>query len=120
MLGIIYKCPENRSALTYWENEMPSRIDLGKKKYGGPFFEEIVEDVKTFWRIVTMLLATAGFYIPIYLVIMSTGDYMQYFKDGNSDNHSFWLRNAFYFGILIFIPLVEFVIICFQKLNISF
>ena len=105
------KCPENRSALTYWENEIPSRIDLGKKKYGGPFPEEIVEDVKTFWRIVAMLLATAGFHIPIFLVIMSTGDYMQYLKDANSDNHSFWFWNAFYFGILIFIPLVELVII---------
>ena len=105
------KYPENRSALTYWENEIPSRIDLGKKKYEGPFLEEIVEDVKTFWRIVAMVLATAGFHILIFLVILSTGDYMQYLKGANSDNHSFWLRNAFYFGILIFIPLVEFVII---------
>ena len=43
-----HKYPENRSALTYWEEEAPSRLDLGKDKYGGPFTEEEVEDVKTF------------------------------------------------------------------------
>uniref|UniRef100_A0A1X7SJY2 Uncharacterized protein n=1 Tax=Amphimedon queenslandica TaxID=400682 RepID=A0A1X7SJY2_AMPQE len=35
-----HKYPENRSALTYWEEEAPSRLDLGKNKYGGPFTEE--------------------------------------------------------------------------------
>ena len=42
-----HKYPENRSALTYWEEEAPSRLDLGKEKYGGHFTEEEVEDVKT-------------------------------------------------------------------------
>ena len=42
-----HKYPENCSALTYWEEEAPSRLDLGKDKYGGPFTEEEVEDVKT-------------------------------------------------------------------------
>uniref|UniRef100_A0A1X7VDS3 Uncharacterized protein n=1 Tax=Amphimedon queenslandica TaxID=400682 RepID=A0A1X7VDS3_AMPQE len=32
-----HKYPENRSALTYWEEEAPSRLNLGKDKYGGPF-----------------------------------------------------------------------------------
>ena len=32
-----HKYPERRSAFTYWENDIPSRIDLGKEKYGGPF-----------------------------------------------------------------------------------
>ena len=47
-----HKYPENRSALTYWEEETPSRLDLGKEKYGGPFTEEQVEDVKMFFRII--------------------------------------------------------------------
>ena len=42
-----HKYPENRSALTYWEEEAPSRLDLGKDKYGGPFIEEEVDNVKT-------------------------------------------------------------------------
>ena len=32
-----HKAPINRSALTYWEEDIPSRIDLGKSRYGGPF-----------------------------------------------------------------------------------
>ena len=52
-----HKYPENRSALTYWEEEAPSRIDLGKNKYGGPFTEEEVEDVKTSFRMLPFFIA---------------------------------------------------------------
>ena len=45
------KYPKNRSALTYWEESAPSQLDLGKDKYGGPFTEEEVEDVKTVLRL---------------------------------------------------------------------
>ena len=47
-----HKAPLNRSAFTYWEEDIPSRLDLGKSKYGGPFTIEQVEDVKTFFKIV--------------------------------------------------------------------
>ena len=30
-----HKAPLNRSALTYWEEDIPSRMDLGKSRYGG-------------------------------------------------------------------------------------
>ena len=50
-----HKYPENRSALTYWEEEAPSRLDLGKDKYGGPFTEEEVEDVKTVFRLLPLV-----------------------------------------------------------------
>ena len=51
-----HKYPENRSALTYWEEEAPSRLDLGKDKYGGPFTEEEVEDVKTVFRVLPLFI----------------------------------------------------------------
>uniref|UniRef100_A0A1X7TF99 Uncharacterized protein n=1 Tax=Amphimedon queenslandica TaxID=400682 RepID=A0A1X7TF99_AMPQE len=51
-----HKYPENRSALTYWEEEAPSRLDLGKDKYGGPFTEEEVEDVKTVFRMLPLFI----------------------------------------------------------------
>ena len=35
-----HKVPEHRSAFTYWEEDIPRRIDLGKNKYGGPFTNE--------------------------------------------------------------------------------
>ena len=50
------KFPRCRSAFTYHENDYPSRLDLGKEKYGGPFSEEQVEDVKTIVRLVILLL----------------------------------------------------------------
>uniref|UniRef100_A0A1X7TNP3 Uncharacterized protein n=1 Tax=Amphimedon queenslandica TaxID=400682 RepID=A0A1X7TNP3_AMPQE len=56
-----HKYPENRSALTYWEEEAPSRIDLGKNKYGGPFTIEEVEDVKTVCRMLPLFIAIIGY-----------------------------------------------------------
>ena len=52
------KYPHMRSAFTYWEDKPYSRIDLGKRKYGGPFTTEQVEDVKTFFRILAILLVS--------------------------------------------------------------
>ena len=42
------KCPRCRSAFTYCEDNLPSRVNFGKRKYGGPFTIEQVEDVKHF------------------------------------------------------------------------
>jgi peptide/histidine transporter 3/4 len=55
-----HKYPENRSALTYWEEENPSRLDLGKEKYGGPFTEEQVENVKTILNMLPLFIAVFG------------------------------------------------------------
>ena len=51
-----HKTPICRSAFTYCEDELPSRMDLGKNKYGGPFTTEQVEDVKAFLGIMALLL----------------------------------------------------------------
>ena len=58
-----HKVPEHRSAFTYWEEDIPRRIDLGKNKYGGPFTNEEVEDTKTFLRIIPLLLCLFGYQI---------------------------------------------------------
>ena len=58
-----HKVPEHRSAFTYWEEDIPQRIDLGKNKYGGPFTNEEVEDTKTFLRIVPLLLCLFGYHL---------------------------------------------------------
>ena len=55
--------PEHRSAFTYWEEDIPRRIDLGKNKYGGPFTNEEVEDTKTFLRILPLLLCLFGYHL---------------------------------------------------------
>ena len=53
------KYPRNRSALTYWEDTFPSRLDLGKDKYGGPFTEEGVENVKTFLMLIPLTFVSS-------------------------------------------------------------
>ena len=50
------KYPERRSALTYIDEEEPTRLDYGKQKFGGPFSEEEVEDVKTILRMLVFYL----------------------------------------------------------------
>ena len=55
------KYPKNRSALTYWEEDYPSRLELGKDKYGGPFTEEQVENVKTLQRLTPLLICIVGY-----------------------------------------------------------
>ena len=59
-----HKAPLNRSALTYWEEDVPSRMDLGKSRYGGPFTTEQVEDVKTFFKIIVIQ-------IPLFIISLS-------------------------------------------------
>ena len=56
--------PIHRSAFTYCEDELPSRLDLGKEKYGGPFTTEEVEKVKAFLGILRVLLMVG----PIFFV----------------------------------------------------
>ena len=58
-----HRHPENRSAFTYWENYTPSRIDLGKEKYGGPFTYEQVEDVKTMFQLLLLMLSLFGYHL---------------------------------------------------------
>ena len=58
-----HKVPQHRSAFTYWEEDIPRRIDLGKNKYGGPFTNEEVEDTKTVLRILPLLLCLFGYHL---------------------------------------------------------
>ena len=52
-----HKYPLQRSAFTYSDNYMPSRLDFAKERYGGPFTTEQVENVKTFLRILIVLFS---------------------------------------------------------------
>ena len=52
-----HKYPLQRSAFTYCDDERPTRLDFGKQRFGGPFTTEQVEDVKTFFRIMLVLLS---------------------------------------------------------------
>ena len=60
--AIKHKSPRQRSAFTYHEDELPSRMDLGKIKYGGPFTTEQVEDVKTLFRVILISFVGCAFF----------------------------------------------------------
>ena len=57
-----HKIPIRRSAFTYWEDDIPTGLDLGKSKYGGPFTTEQVENVKAFFGILYILLSLGPFF----------------------------------------------------------
>ena len=59
-----HKYPLRRSAFTYYDSQRPTRFDFAKERYGGPFTTEQVEDVKSFLRILVILLALG----PIFLL----------------------------------------------------
>ena len=52
-----HKVPIRRSTFTYCEDDIPTGLDLGKNKYGGPFTTEQVEDVKAFYGILKIVFS---------------------------------------------------------------
>ena len=52
-----------RSAFNYFSDDNTSKIDFAKEAYGGPFTTEQVEDVKTFLRMLTVLLVLGPVFI---------------------------------------------------------
>ena len=58
------KYPRRRSAFTFSDHFIPSRMDFAKKRFGGPFRSEEVEDVKTLFRILLILLTL----VPVHFL----------------------------------------------------
>ena len=67
-----HKYPLQRSAFTDCDDELPSRIDFAKERYGGPFTTEQTENVKTFFRILLVLLALG----PVFVLEVPTSFFM--------------------------------------------
>ena len=105
------KRPRQRSAFTYFEEGIPSRIDLAKTKYGGPQTHEQVENVKSFSRISVLMLVIGGISSgSIYGTVISRVNY--HFK--YPTDVSLTLQPLFLFlsilPIIIFVPFVELVL----------
>ena len=56
--------PLRRSAFTFCDKYVPSRLDFAKERFGGPFPTEKVENVKTFLRILFILFAIG----PVFML----------------------------------------------------
>ena len=76
--------PVRRSAFTYCEDELPSRLDLGKEKYGGPFTTEQIENVKVFLGLLRVLLSLG----PLFAVERSSIALLPVFSIHLSGNFS--------------------------------
>ena len=99
------KCPRLRSALTYIDEEHPSRLDFGKHKFGGPFTEEEVEDVKTIFRL--LQISALGYAVILFceLGISHIAIEKTNFKCGSS------LKNFTISAIcFVFIPVYRFIV----------
>ena len=110
--AIKHKQPRLRSAFTYCEDNIPSRIDFGKSKYGGPFTTEQVEDIKTLLRsIIFMLLISvvvcscldADGYLPLFI-------YDMFVSHLRECSYEFTTINFGQISVTVLVPLYELVI----------
>ena len=105
-----HKNPMNRSAFTY-SDDPPSRLDFGKNRYGGPFTTDEVEDVKSFWNVLAIILSST---------LLSNFDFgaIRFYQHDErnvslsiSESVSFYLSSEYL--ILLIIPAVQFLIVPF-------
>ena len=110
----------NRSSLTFWEDRMPNRIDLGKQRYGGPFLEEEVENVKLLGKLFLLFLLLGGIFLPYFnLANQGTVHGSEYKGSDSLDNYSSYLlwQGFVMIGVAL-IPILELVVNpCFPKLE---
>ena len=111
-----HKAPVYRSAFTYWEENIPSRMDLGKSKYGGPFTTEQVEDVKTVLRLLAISLPLCFLFFTLKLPI-STPMYTKAFPDFNLclTNVIFFFSYNRYWCAILAIPAYEYAVYPFIR-----
>ena len=110
------KYPLNRSAFTYWEENEPSRINLGKARYGGPFLDKDVESIKTFFRLLPMVFVITMINFP-YQVLGRLSSEKLSFKQC-------LLSGTYFIGnsvIIIGVPIYRFIIrpYCFSSHRLS-
>ena len=92
-----HKYPRQRSAFTYCDDEEPSRIDFTKERYGGPFTTEQVEDVKTFFRILVVLLALG----PAFVLEVPTSFFMFIVFGIHTGDHPYILNQTCSAGFIL-------------------
>ena len=78
-----HKQPVQRSAFTYCERDIPTRVDLGKSKYGGPFTTEEVEDVKTSLRILLVVTCAVASETGLILLVVIPASPQLHFYNPN-------------------------------------
>ena len=104
---------ELSAIIYYWEEDYPSRLDLSKEKYGGPFSVEQVEDVKTVLRLIPLLISIVGlfcareFTVNCFSILNKTPQFIS----------CFILNDSSYFSVAVVLILLYQLLIypCFYK-----
>ncbi len=123
------KHPRCRSAFSYYEDELPSRIDFGKCKYGGPFTTEEVENVKTFLRLITVIFVSSA--VASGALSLNNVEYqLALYDQGDSHStfhfHSFYKSNwittelTFYFSGIVLVLLYELIFYPFLRNHVPY
>ena len=106
-----HKSPRLRSAFTYTgEEDLPSRIDFGKSKYGGPFTTEQVEDVKTLFRVVVVFLVGCAFFGMTSEGRSLPNNLRNMFIHALSHSPEYVFNNFYSIVVLLIVPLYEIVV----------
>ena len=112
------KNPDHRSPFFYLEDKLPSRIEFGKSKYGGPFTTEQVEDVKTFLRLLVILVVASALIGEIFVQnypsdhlinVLSNVSLLTPFS-GECYREMFFITTLEYIATAVYIPLQEFIL----------
>ena len=107
------KVPIRRSAFTYCEDDVPSGLDLGKSKYGGPYTTEQVEDVKAFYGILKVLFAMGPvFFLEVSVSHVLLSYYLHLHKNISINFMSYLLGYSLLSEVLVItgIPVYVFVV----------
>ena len=111
-----HKYARQRSAFTYCEDDIPSRLDFGKNKYGGPFTTEQVEDVKTFFGALGLVLIVSssfGMTDEIYLRFLISGETMAdkiNIYPLSKCSYKFIFTDIYYITVALLIPINEIIV----------
>ena len=106
-----HKSPRLRSAFTYTgEEDLPSRIDFGKSKYGGPFTTEQVEDVKTLFRVVLVFLVGCALFAMTTEDRSIPNNLRNILLRALSHTPEYVFNNFYFIAGLLMVPLYEIVV----------
>ena len=93
--AIKHKHPRQRSAFTFSEDHLPSRMDFGKNKYGGPFTTEQVEDVKTLFQSLVVAIVVTAMYGTTYSEDKFISNSMNVYRSNDDTGTSESLKTCF-------------------------
>ena len=89
------KYPVFRSAFTYSDDKRYNRLDFAKERFGGPFKTEQVEDTKSFFKILAVLLALGPvFTLDIPSSYMGFSLFGYHIGNVHNTNHSSFLDHC--------------------------